>query len=112
MDYKGQELSGQLLQYIILLAMLAGLVYGYITQDFSNTLYSIVLGTIIAFFITVPDWPFYNRNKLTWLSKVDPKDAQRKVFKPSPETALGSTTTTTTTATTTGTTNKSKSRFL
>mmetsp|Transcript_6442 Transcript_6442/g.10543 ORF Transcript_6442/g.10543 Transcript_6442/m.10543 type:complete len:82 (+) Transcript_6442:153-398(+) len=67
MDYKGQYLSEILYFIITILFGVVAWVYGYVTKDFSNTLYGWFIGAAIATVLCVPDWPFFNRNPVQWL---------------------------------------------
>jgi hypothetical protein len=56
---------------------------GYVVQDFGVTVKAmgaaVVLSTVVRCIkarhsqtkVTVPDWPFFNKNGITWLSPVD-----------------------------------------
>lgn len=49
-----------------LIFQVVGLVWGYIIQQFSQTLYILGAGFVMASIITVPAWPMYRRKPLDW----------------------------------------------
>lgn len=40
---------------------------GYITQNIHYTLWTGLGGTVLAFLVVVPPWPFFNQHAVTWL---------------------------------------------
>jgi signal peptidase complex subunit 1 len=42
------------------------LIWGYIIQEFSQTIYILGAGFVMAAIITVPAWPMYRRKPLDW----------------------------------------------
>ncbi|CAM6111124.1 unnamed protein product [Calypogeia fissa] len=66
MDWQGQRLSEQLMQYFLLAAALVSFVTGFFLSSYRMMLLTFVGGVLITFLLTVPDWTFYNRHPLQW----------------------------------------------
>ncbi|XP_065333172.1 signal peptidase complex subunit 1 [Cloeon dipterum] len=66
MDYDGQKRAENLSRLIITLFGVVGLVWGYIIQQFSQTVYILGAGFVLACLLTVPPWPMYRRKPLQW----------------------------------------------
>ncbi|KAG5838309.1 signal peptidase complex subunit 1-like [Anguilla anguilla] len=67
MDYKGQKLAEQIFQGIMLVSAVIGFIYGMIIQQFGWTVYIVLAGFIGSCLLTLPPWPMYRKNPLTWL---------------------------------------------
>ncbi|KAJ8265397.1 hypothetical protein COCON_G00144960 [Conger conger] len=67
MDYKGQKLAEQIFQGIILVSAIIGFIYGMIIQQFGWTVYILLTGFTVSCLLTLPPWPIYRKNPLTWL---------------------------------------------
>ncbi len=76
MDFKGQDKSERLSRMIVVLFGAVGIVWGYVLQQFSQTVYILAAGLALAALLTVPPWPFYRRNPVKWQKprKVDNGD--------------------------------------
>jgi signal peptidase complex subunit 1 len=73
MDFKGQKLSETACVWIVTVAAVLAFLYGYVRQDFQAMMVLFGGGCTAAFVATVPDWPVYNKNPITWLPpKEDP----------------------------------------
>ncbi|XP_003396797.1 signal peptidase complex subunit 1 [Bombus terrestris] len=66
MDYDGQAWAEKLSKLIITLFGIIGLIWGYVIQQFSQTIYILGAGLVIAALITIPPWPMYRRKPLHW----------------------------------------------
>ncbi|XP_018541368.1 signal peptidase complex subunit 1 [Lates calcarifer] len=66
MDYKGQKLAEQIFQGIILISAVIGFVYGLIIEQFGWTVYIVLAGFAISCVLTLPPWPMYRKNPLSW----------------------------------------------
>ncbi|KAJ7549823.1 hypothetical protein O6H91_07G071000 [Diphasiastrum complanatum] len=73
MNWEGQKLAEQLMQYLFLASALISFFTGYFFTSFRLMLLIYASGALLTTLITVPDWPFYNRRPLQWL---DPKAAE------------------------------------
>eukprot|EP01147_Barroeca_monosierra_P005065 gene5065-8762_t len=69
MDYEGQKLAEALLQYIIIMFASVGFVWGYLCQQFEQTVYVTLAGVTLAFIVCLPPWPIYRRHPVKWLKK-------------------------------------------
>jgi len=83
MDFAGQKLCEQIYQIILILFGVLGLIVGAIKQDFLYTVYGVAAGGIVASLVCLPDWSFYNKHPITWLtpgdeSKETENDKERK----------------------------------
>ncbi|XP_043268374.1 signal peptidase complex subunit 1 isoform X2 [Venturia canescens] len=88
MDYDGQARAERLSRVIITLFGVVGLIWGYVIQQFSQTIYILGAGFVMAAIITVPAWPMYRRNPLEWLKpQTDAPTKQKKRNKSSSATA-------------------------
>ena len=67
MDWQGQKLAEHVMQYFLLGFALIAFLTGYLTSSYSTMLYIYLAGVAVTFFVTVPNWPWFNRHKFTWL---------------------------------------------
>ncbi|XP_044743227.1 signal peptidase complex subunit 1 [Chrysoperla carnea] len=66
MDYEGQAKAEKFYRVIITLFGVVGIVWGYIIQQFSQTIFILAAGAILAVLISVPPWPMYRKHPLNW----------------------------------------------
>ncbi|EAT43985.1 AAEL004603-PA [Aedes aegypti] len=66
MDFEGQGRAEKLSRVIITLFGAVGLIWGYIIQQFSQTVYILIAGVLLASILTIPPWPIYRRKPLNW----------------------------------------------
>ena len=78
MDFVGQHLAERLYQIIIVLFSVVGFFIGWVNQDFSMTFYVWAAGVVLACLVSVPDWPFFNRNPVKWRESLAPEEEDGK----------------------------------
>uniref|UniRef100_T1J4D0 UBA domain-containing protein n=1 Tax=Strigamia maritima TaxID=126957 RepID=T1J4D0_STRMM len=66
MDFDGQQRAERIFQIIVILFAMAGLGWGYICQQFSQTVYILGAGFALSCILTLPPWPMYRRKPLKW----------------------------------------------
>ncbi|XP_074661837.1 signal peptidase complex subunit 1-like [Tubulanus polymorphus] len=66
MDFEGQKKAEKIFQTIIILFAVVGFVWGYICQQFSQTVYILGAGFALSCLLTLPPWPMYRVKPLTW----------------------------------------------
>ncbi|KAM9860062.1 signal peptidase complex subunit 1 [Aulostomus maculatus] len=76
MDYKGQKLAEQIFQGIILISAVIGFVYGLIIEQFGWTVYIVLAGFAISCVLTLPPWPMYRKNPLSWQAAIPESSAE------------------------------------
>ncbi|KAK6922404.1 Signal peptidase complex subunit 1 [Dillenia turbinata] len=74
MDWQGQKLAEQLMQIMLVAFAVVAFLTGYLMNSFQTMLLIYASGVLLTTLITVPNWPFFNRNHLKWL---DPSEADR-----------------------------------
>ena len=62
MDYVGQGRAEKLYQIIIVLFGVVGLFWGYTIQQFSQAVYILGAGLVLASLLTIPPWGIYRSN--------------------------------------------------
>ncbi|XP_060069311.1 signal peptidase complex subunit 1-like [Ylistrum balloti] len=67
MDFDGQKRAEKWFQIIIMVFGVVGFIWGYICQQFSQTMYILIAGFVISCFLTLPPWPMFRRKPLKWL---------------------------------------------
>nr|CAI5853819.1 unnamed protein product [Callosobruchus analis] len=75
MDYEGQARAEKLSRIIITIFGVVGLTWGYIIQQFSQTVYILGVGFALALIMTIPPWPIYRRKPLKWQPARDSKES-------------------------------------
>lgn len=66
MDFLGQKRAEKTFQIIILLFGVVGFIWGYVCQQFSQTMYILFAGVLLSCILTLPPWAMYRRNPLQW----------------------------------------------
>ncbi|KAG2620554.1 probable signal peptidase complex subunit 1 [Panicum virgatum] len=74
MDWQGQKLAEMLMQVLLVASAVAAFLAGYVRGDFQLMLLVYAAGVVLTALVTVPNWPFFNRNPLKWL---DAAEAER-----------------------------------
>ncbi|KAH9490006.1 Signal peptidase complex subunit 1 [Bulinus truncatus] len=72
MDFDGQRRAERYFQVIIVLFAAVGFIWGYITQQFSQTLYILFAGVTVSSVLTLIPWSMYRRKPLQWQPVRDP----------------------------------------
>lgn len=79
MDFEGQARAENLSRIIVFLFGVVGLVWGYIIQQFSQTVYILGAGLALSTLLTVPPWPFYRLKSVKWQkARPDPDTTDSK----------------------------------
>ncbi|XP_064642510.1 signal peptidase complex subunit 1-like [Lineus longissimus] len=74
MDFEGQKKAERLFQFIIVLFAVVGLVWGYMCQQFSQTVYILGAGFLLSCLLTLPPWPMYRVNPIQWQKPREEKE--------------------------------------
>ncbi|XP_022734671.1 probable signal peptidase complex subunit 1 isoform X3 [Durio zibethinus] len=74
MDWQGQKFVEQIMQISLLVFAVIALVAGYVLGSFHLMMLVYAGGVTLTTLITVPNWPFFNRNPLNWL---DPNEVEK-----------------------------------
>eukprot|EP00040_Diaphanoeca_grandis_P021060 m.112121 g.112121 ORF g.112121 m.112121 type:complete len:88 (+) comp28170_c0_seq1:260-523(+) len=74
MDFKGQETAEKLFQYIILSFCVVGFIWGYVCEQFSQTIHVMLAGVVTASILCLPPWPFFRQNPVEWLQHESSRD--------------------------------------
>jgi len=75
MDYDGQARAEKFSRIIILLFGVVGFGWGFVIQQFSETVNILGAGFLLAAILTIPPWPIYKRKALQW-QKVRPVEGE------------------------------------
>lgn len=73
-DYVGQGRAEVLYRGIITLFSIVGFFWGYIVQQFSQSVYILGAGFLLASILSIPPWPMYRRNPLQWQNAIEGED--------------------------------------
>jgi len=72
MDWLGQKRAEMLMQVLLVASAVAAFLVGYVRADFQLMLLVYAGGVVLTALVTVPNWPFFNRNPLKWLDATAP----------------------------------------
>eukprot|EP01038_Epipyxis_sp_PR26KG_P011247 gene11247-15091_t len=78
MDYKGQQLSEYIYSILTILFGAIAWIIGYVKGDFVITFYGWSIGLILSLVLCIPDWPMFNRSKVTWLEEIGQSNSPTK----------------------------------
>jgi len=81
MDYDGQRRAEKIFQIIILLAAVAGLAWGFVSEKFSFTVYTLGGGFLLSSLLVLPPWPMYRRKPLKWQKSTSSSSGEKKLKK-------------------------------
>lgn len=70
MDWQGQKMVENLMQYLLLGSALVAFLTGYFTSSYSTMMYMYLAGMGVTLLVTVPNWPCFNRHPFHWLEPV------------------------------------------
>ena len=73
-DFQGQKLAEKIMNYVIISASVIGFILGFINDDLRYVLYSNIIAFIVVGILIVPNWPFLNKNPITWQKPVEKED--------------------------------------
>jgi signal peptidase complex subunit 1 len=65
-DFEGQARAEKISRAIITFFGFVGLIFGAVIQQFSQTIYILAAGFILALLITIPPYPLYRKKPLNW----------------------------------------------
>ncbi|EYU42100.1 hypothetical protein MIMGU_mgv1a017104mg [Erythranthe guttata] len=74
MDWQGQKVAEQLMQLMLVIFAVVAFIAGYVLGSFQTMMLVYTAGVVLTSLITVPNWPFFNRNPMKWL---DPNEAEK-----------------------------------
>ncbi|XP_078159358.1 signal peptidase complex subunit 1-like [Carex rostrata] len=74
MDWQGQKHAEMLMQIFLVASAVAAFAIGYFMRDFRLMMLIYAGGVVLTALVTVPNWPFFNRQPLKWL---DPSEAEK-----------------------------------
>ncbi|XP_045163223.1 signal peptidase complex subunit 1-like [Mercenaria mercenaria] len=66
MDFVGQKKAEKMFQIIIITFATVGFIWGYICQQFSQTMYILIAGFVISCLLTLPPWSMFRNSPLNW----------------------------------------------
>jgi signal peptidase complex subunit 1 len=66
MEWRNLNFGEKLLHFLLPLSALFAVGALYLTSSCRSMLGIYGLGVVITMFIAVPDWPYFNRNPLSW----------------------------------------------
>ncbi|PON82838.1 Microsomal signal peptidase 12kDa subunit [Trema orientale] len=69
------------MQILLLASAVVGFGAGYVLGSFQMMILIYAGGVVLTTLVTIPNWPFFNRNPLKWL---DPSEAEKHP-KPQPQ---------------------------
>ncbi|KAI8465672.1 MAG: microsomal signal peptidase 12 kDa subunit-domain-containing protein [Monoraphidium minutum] len=75
MDFEGQKLAETLLYRLLVLFGAIGFLVGYAVGSFRLMVLINAGGLALTLLAVVPNWPWFNRNPLSWLPPLNPDDA-------------------------------------
>ena len=67
MDYKGQMLCEYIYSIICVGCTIIAWIAGWYQQNFYVTFQGWCIGMVLSLILCIPDWPMYNRNKVSTL---------------------------------------------
>lgn len=76
MDFQGQRLAEQLLLWLMVGFAVGSFAIGFVLHDFQLMVKLNGVGLVVTLLTVLPNWPFYNRNPVSWLPPLHPPSAQ------------------------------------
>ncbi|KAJ2371710.1 hypothetical protein GGI05_007772, partial [Coemansia sp. RSA 2603] len=68
-DFKGQELAGNMSNIFTVVSALVALAVGFSQNSLSLTFYTYACGVLLTFLAILPAWPFFNKTQIKWLPR-------------------------------------------
>ncbi|KAH7442756.1 hypothetical protein KP509_03G102800 [Ceratopteris richardii] len=78
MDWQGQQLAEQIMQYAILFAASVAFAAGYVLSSFQLMIQIYGALVVIVLLVVVPDWGCFNRHPLEWLDPTAVAESNNK----------------------------------
>ncbi|KAG4101136.1 microsomal signal peptidase 12 kDa subunit [Neocallimastix lanati (nom. inval.)] len=66
-DFKGQQLTENLMQIILIAFGIVSFIVGFIMQSVKISCYIMLAGIIVTALVILPPWPFYSKNPIKFL---------------------------------------------
>eukprot|EP01137_Pigoraptor_chileana_P025610 Opistho-2@95321 len=81
-DFKGQKLAEEIYQYTIAAFAIIGFVIGFVTEQFTHSVYIFAFGIVLSAVLVLPPWPFYRRHSIRWLQAEGKKSSPSSSSEP------------------------------
>merc|ERR1712244_113052 len=73
MDWTGIKRAARIMQILLILCAIGSVSYAFINDWFPYTTFGMIGGFGLASLISVPNWPWFNRNPVGWHKAIDPE---------------------------------------
>merc|ERR1719411_552129 len=73
MDWTGIKRAERIMQILLILCAIGSVSYAFINDWFPYTTFGMIGGFGLASLISVPNWPWFNRNPVGWHKAIDPE---------------------------------------
>uniref|UniRef100_A0A915KI23 Signal peptidase complex subunit 1 n=1 Tax=Romanomermis culicivorax TaxID=13658 RepID=A0A915KI23_ROMCU len=65
-DFEGQRKAEKFFQIVIVIAGVIGFLIGYVAQQFSYTVFTVIGAFALCCLVVLPPWPCFHKNPLQW----------------------------------------------